>query len=126
MHNQSENELYTIPPNFIGTGTIFGGMFKLRNVLEAGVLACAIGLPELFLLPFSLTTRIIIFCLTALPLAMLAVIGISSESLSTFAIIYIKYLRNRRVLGAVKAEMVPVKKSSSKRKNQYNYPIILT
>lgn len=116
MHNQSENELYTIPPNFIGTGTIFGGMFKLRNVLEAGVLACAIGLPELFLLPFSLTTRIIIFCLTALPLAMLAVIGISGESLSAFAIIYIKYLRNRRVLGAGKAEMVPVKKSSSKRK----------
>lgn len=105
MHNQSENELYTIPPNFIGTGTIFGGMFKLRNVLEAGVLACAIGLPELFLLPFSLTTRIIIFCLTALPLAMLAVIGISGESLSAFAIIYIKYLRNRRVLGAGKAEM---------------------
>lgn len=69
MNNQSDHDTYIIPPNFVDTGTFFGGMFKARNVIEAGILSIAIGLPVLFL-PFSLTARIIILCLTALPLAL--------------------------------------------------------
>ena len=30
-----ENDIYIIPPNFIKTGTIFGGTIKLRNAAEA-------------------------------------------------------------------------------------------
>ncbi len=90
MNNQNERDLYTIPPNFIGTSTFLGGMFKVRNVIEAGLLAAAIGGPELFLLPYSLKTRIIIFCLTALPLAMLGLIGIAGESLSSFLVIFFR------------------------------------
>jgi len=26
-----ENDIYIIPPNFIDTGTVFGGTIKLRN-----------------------------------------------------------------------------------------------
>lgn len=63
----SEFETYTIPPNFIEGSTLFGGLFKLRNAIEAGVLAIGAGLP-VFLLNIPLTTRIIILCLTALPL----------------------------------------------------------
>lgn len=62
----SEFETYTIPPNFIEGSTLFGGLFKLRNAIEAGVLAIGAGLP-VFLLNIPLTTRIIVLCLTALP-----------------------------------------------------------
>ena len=65
-------DTYIIPPNFIEGGTLLGGMFRTRNVIEAVTLALAAGLPVLGL-GFSLTTRIILLCLTALPLALLAV-----------------------------------------------------
>ena len=39
MDNQNERDIYVIPPNFVDTGTFFGGMFKARNVIEAGILA---------------------------------------------------------------------------------------
>lgn len=94
---QDERDIYLIPPNFIEGGTLLGGMFKTRNVVEAGILATVIGLPVLNL-NLSLTTRIIILCLTALPVVLVALVGISGSSLSAFILQFISYLRNRRIL----------------------------
>lgn len=47
--NQEELDTYIIPPNFIESGTVFGGMFRLRNVIEAGALVVAIGVPVFYL-----------------------------------------------------------------------------
>lgn len=99
MSNKNDHDIYIIPPNFIESGTFFGGMFRARNVIEAGILTFAIGVPVFMFVPFGLTTRIIILCLTALPAALVALIGISGESLSEFLIIFLKYLRNRRIVG---------------------------
>lgn len=107
-NKQEEREIYYIPPNFIESGTFFGGMFKVRNAIEAGVLALAVGIP-VFNLGLPLTTRIILLCLTSLPLALLALIGVAGESLSSFGFIFLKYLKNRRVVGIVK-EAVPEKR----------------
>lgn len=74
--NSEHHDTYIIPPNFIEGSTLFGGMFKIRNVIEAGVLAAAVGVP-VFSLDLSLTVRIIILCLTALPLALFALMGIT-------------------------------------------------
>lgn len=62
-------------------------MFKIRNVIEAGVLAAAVGVP-VFSLDLSLTVRIIILCLTALPLALFALMGIAGEPLSSYIIAF--------------------------------------
>ena len=43
MSNKNDHDTYIIPPNFIETGTFFGGMFRARNVIEAGILVFAIG-----------------------------------------------------------------------------------
>ena len=99
MNNNNDHDTYIIPPNFVDTGTFFGGMFKARNVIEAGVLASVVGIPVFVCLPFGLTTRIIVLCLTAMPLGLVALIGISGESLSSFLFIFLKYLKNRRVVG---------------------------
>ena len=73
-------------------------------MIEAGILAFAIGVPVFSLLPLGLTARIIALCLTALPAALVALIGVSGESLSSFLLIFIKYLRNRRIVGGNSAE----------------------
>ena len=64
--NHEDWDTYVIPPNFIEGGTLFGGLFKVRNVIEACILALLAGIPVLSL-NLSLTARIIILCLTALP-----------------------------------------------------------
>ncbi len=56
---QDERDSYLIPPNFIEGGTLMGGMFKTRNVIEAGFLGILTGFPVLRL-NLSLTMRIII------------------------------------------------------------------
>jgi len=89
MNKQSEHDIYVIPPNFIEGGTFFGGLLKARNAVEALVLLLAVGIP-VFSLDIPLTTRIIILCLTALPLGLFALVGISGESLSSFAFIFLK------------------------------------
>jgi len=91
-------ERYVIPPNFIEAGTFFGGMLKARNAIEAGALALLTGLPA-FRLGLPLTFRIILICLTSLPLALFALIGISGESLSSFVFNFFQYLKNRRIVG---------------------------
>lgn len=72
--SQEQRDSYVIPPNFIEGGSFFGGLFKARNVVEAVILAAGTGLPILTL-SLTLTVRIILLCLTSLPLALLALIG---------------------------------------------------
>ena len=106
---REERDVYIIPPNFIEGGTLLGGMFKTRNVIEAGILGALTGLPVLKL-PFSLTARIIILCLITLPLVLVALIGIGGGSLSEFILQFIAFLLNRRTLdrdGAGKKSLLP-------------------
>ena len=126
MNHKIDRDTYIIPPNFIESGTFFGGMFKARNVIEAGILAFAIGVPVFSLLPLGLTARIIALCLTALPAALVALIGISGESLSSFLLIFIKYLRNRRIVGGNSAEdAVPAAEHGGILKRRHTSPIRL-
>ena len=98
MSKSNEHEVYIIPPNFIEGGTLFGGLVKIRNAIEAGVLAVSVGYP-IIKLGLPLTTKIIILCVTALPLAIFGIIGINGESLSSFVIAFFKFLKSRRIVG---------------------------
>ena len=103
MSRNDENDIYVIPPNFIETGTVFGGTIKLRNAAEATVIALLIGIP-VFHIPVSLTARIIIACLTVLPATLFALIGIGGESLSSFVLNFFLFLKNRRIVGITEDE----------------------
>lgn len=111
MSERNENKVYIIPPDFIQSGTLFGGLVKFRNALEAAVLAFLAGFPVLKL-HIGLTAKIIILCLTALPLGVLGLVGINGESLSSFIFGFLKFLKNRRVLkiGDDKNEYLPIEK----------------
>jgi hypothetical protein len=92
-----ERDVYYIPPNFLTTGRLFGGMLRIRNAIEAGILVLGTGIP-IFKLPLSLTARIIILCLITLPLGIFAIVGLDGDSLSEFVINWFKWLFNRRIL----------------------------
>ena len=81
MTQPEETPVSFIPSNFIEKGKILNGTFDIRNAIESIVLSLAIGIP-VFHLPLSLTARIIILCMTALPAAMVALIGIGGESIT--------------------------------------------
>ena len=113
--NSEHHDTYIIPPNFIEGSTLFGGMFKIRNVIEAGVLAAAVGVP-VFYLDLSLTVRIIILCLTALPLALFALMGVAGEPLSSYIVAFFKWLKNRRVVGKTEPKEERMKPKPKKGK----------
>ena len=120
-----ERDVYRIPENFVDTGTVMGGMFKLRNVIEAGAIAAVFILP-LFKINISLTAKIIIACLTALPLGLLALIGVNGESLSSFILGFFKFLQNKRVIGkgcTVKTKPEPKQAKPKKAKEHREEPV---
>lgn len=97
MNNSEEQQIALIPRNFIERGTFMGGMFKIQNAIEGAILAIGIAIPVVHL-PLSLTIRIIILCMTSLPAAMVALIGIGGESLTAFLMNAVRFLFNRRIL----------------------------
>ena len=66
-----ERDIYYIPPNFLASGRLFGGMIRARNAIEACVLVLLTGIP-IIKLPMSLTVRIIIFACSHSRLVFLA------------------------------------------------------
>lgn len=95
--HDEERDVYFIPPNFLTSGRLFGGMIRVRNAIEACVLVLLTGFP-IIKLPISLTAKIILLCLIPLPLGVFAVVGFEGDSLTEFAINWMKWLCNRRVL----------------------------
>lgn len=127
MNQQNEKkDTYIIPPNFIEGGSVFGGLFKIRNLIEACLVAIIIGVPVLSL-SVALTIRIIILCLTALPLALLCLIGINNECLSSYLAAFFRFLINRRVIGAPreKKKHSDTPKKTAKKKEQSMFSEIL-
>ena len=109
MNNPEEHQVILFPRNFIERGTIFGGTFKIRNFLEALVLALGIGIPICSFVPAGLSAKIILLCMTALPASMLALIGVAGESLTAFFINALRFLCNRRIL--FRSDMLPPDKN---------------
>lgn len=97
MNSPEEQQVALIPRNFMERGTFMGGMFKIRNAIDGAVLAAGIGIPVVHL-PLSLTTRIVILCMTSLPAAMVALIGIGGESLTAFLMNALRFVKNRRII----------------------------
>ena len=96
-NNRDERNIFLIPPNFLNEGSLFGGMLKLRNTLEAVILVAGITIPILKITVFSFTAKTILLCLTALPIGIFALIGVGRESLTAFLLNFFRFLRNRKM-----------------------------
>ena len=87
---ESDRAVYIIPPNFIETGSILGGMIKIRNAIESLIITVLILFPILKS-NFSLTVKIVIICLTALPAGLISLIGIGEDSLIEYITNFFKF-----------------------------------
>ncbi len=114
-----EMDVYYIPPNFLTSGRLFGGMIRVRNAIEACVLVLVTGIPILQL-PFSLTTRIVILCLITLPLGVFGVVGIDGDSLSEFVFNWCRWLIRRRTL--YRTDVSPTKQPITNLSRQRHQP----
>ena len=70
--SREERDVYLIPQNFVDTGTILGGTVKLRNAVEAAVLAVGSAVP-LFYLPLAFNIRLMIVIAVSVPLGVFGV-----------------------------------------------------
>ena len=90
------NEFY-IPANFEDGGKIMG-IFRVRNIIEAGVLSLPIIYLVFQLLPLGLTWKIIVSAIFVIPIGGFALIGINDDPLSLFVKSWWRWLRNRKIL----------------------------
>lgn len=85
-----EPTVYYIPYNFIAKGTVLGGTFKTRNVIEAIALLLIIGYP-IMSIHMNITLKIVLLCVFAVTPAIAALIGVNDGPLSQFLIDFIKF-----------------------------------
>ncbi len=111
-NNYEQHDIYIIPPNFIEGGKIFGGMFRLQNAAEAILLG---GITSYYVLKMhiSVMSKMIVLCLTTLPIVIFALIGIEGESFLEFALNALKFVRNRRIL--LRSDVVSIERMTPLR-----------
>jgi len=93
-------DIYFIPPNYVDASGVFGGMFRLRNAIEA----CAIGGASAWLLfevtaGMDLTIRVTILLAGVLPLMFFAAIGVMGLSITEFLYFCFRFIFKRRIIG---------------------------
>ena len=91
------NDTYYIPTNFTDAGRVLG-LFEIRNMVEAVLLAVPVLYLCLALLPLALTPKIIVTMMIVVPLGGFGLTGISGDSLTRWLGCWWRWRRNRRRL----------------------------
>lgn len=90
-----EPEVFFIPNNFVDSGTVLNGTFKVRNVIEAAVILGVIGY-LLLQIPATIQVRVILIAILAVPPAIVALIGVNDGPLSQFLMDFVRFHRSQR------------------------------
>lgn len=90
-------ESYVIPSNFTDAGRVFG-LFEMRNLIEAVVLTIPLACFCIVLLPFGLTTRIVVALSLAVPIGGFGLIGIGGDCLTRWIICWWMWRKHRRIM----------------------------
>lgn len=114
MAGNRPTEAY-VPPNLSDTGSLIGGMFKMRNAVEAGIMFGLTFIVEkiVHLLIPSIYTTVVFLIIGAL-LGLIALMGVGGEPLSIFVLNCIIY---RRVSGFCQLRM-PLPKKIQENRNE--------
>ena len=90
--------IFFIPDNYTNSGGFFGGMFQLRNLIEAGAFGLGLYFLESNLLSVDMIYKIIIMVITIAPVVILSVIGIRGDCFSQFLLAVVAFIKDRRKL----------------------------
>lgn len=99
---KEERKIYYIPDNYIEEGRVFQGRIKVKNLIDAIVLAAAfsvIGFVILSLNPYmTLQGKISMFVFLCIPPALLGIVGFNGDSLSVAAKAAKKWMKNKQMM----------------------------
>lgn len=90
-------EVYHIPTNFTDAGRLLG-FVEIRNAIETVLLIAPIIYLSIALMPFALTTKIIVTMVLVVPVGGFGLIGISDDSLSRWLAMWWRWRRCRRIM----------------------------
>ena len=88
---------YHIPANYTDAGRLLG-FFEIRNTIEAAIIAIPILLFSFSILPFGITTRIVVAMILTIPCGGFALIGLQDDCLSRFLRGYFRWRKGRKTL----------------------------
>ena len=91
------NDTYFIPANYTDAGKIFG-MFEIRNMVEAVVIAIPLFFACMGRLPFDLTMNIIVTMIIVIPASGFALLGINDDCLTRFISTWWRWRRHRGII----------------------------
>ena len=86
-----------IPTNYTDAGKLLGA-FALRPVAECAAICLPLAALVFLLCPLGLTGKIIVCAVLVVPASGFALLGVQDNSLLTFARLYHRWRKNRRIL----------------------------
>lgn len=86
-----------IPTNYTDAGKLLGA-FALRHVAECAAICLPLAALVFLLCPLGLTGKIIVCAVLVVPAGGFALLGVQDNSLLTFARLYRRWRKNRRIL----------------------------
>lgn len=105
-----------IPTNYTDAGKLLGA-FALRHVAECAAICLPLAALVFLLCPLGLTGKIIVCAVLVVPTGGFALLGVQDNSLLTFARLYRRWRKNRRILIYRGSQWVN-QKIKAKEKNQ--------
>ena len=90
-------ETYYIPTNFTDAGRVMG-LFELRNLVEAVLLAIPVLYLCIVLITLPLSAKVTVTLILVIPLGGFALIGINDDSLSRWLMCWMHWRRGRRLI----------------------------
>ena len=87
---------YIIPEPYAEEGTIWGGTFKLRNVIE-GVIGAGIFIMVVLMFPLSIKVTALLSTILGIPMLVLGTVGLNNGPLSEFIVDAFRYIKSPRV-----------------------------
>ena len=88
---------FFIPTKFEDSGKLMG-IFRIRNVVEAGILALPFVYIIFKLTAMSLTNKILVSSVFAVPVGGFALMGINDDTFTLFLKTWWRWLRNRKII----------------------------
>ena len=109
--------VFFIPDNYTNSGGLLGGMLKLRNVIEALIFGGVVGGLEYLLIDIDLLYKVMLIIFTAIPLAIVSLIGFKGDSFSQFLLAIFIFLKDKRKMRyrSIKKDEPSAKTKSSKK-----------
>lgn len=94
--NSDEPSVFYIPHNYIDSGSVLGGTFKLRNAIESLIIVVTIGYILSKISIMSIMNKLIFFIIVAFPLGILALVGVNGGSFFEFIHDVFNYLFSQK------------------------------